>query len=68
MADAVIQIDQASCVLCGQCVPACQEGALELGDDKLILYEEKCKGCGDCVNECPNEALSVAEGVGRAAS
>jgi ferredoxin len=67
MADSVLQIDQGSCVLCGQCVAACQEGALELGDDKLLLDSQKCKGCGDCLSECPNEALSLAEGAGRAA-
>jgi len=67
MADSVVQIDFASCVLCGQCVAACKEEALELGDDKLLLDSGKCKGCGDCVSECPNEALSLAEGAGRAA-
>ena len=68
MADFVVQIDFGACVLCGQCVAACQDEALEMGDDKLILDSAKCKACGDCVGECPNEALSLPEGAGSAAS
>lgn len=58
----IIQIDQEKCDGCGQCVPSCAEGALQIVDGKARLMAEKyCDGLGACLGECPNDALRVIE-------
>lgn len=58
----IIQIDQEKCDGCGQCVPSCAEGALQIVDGKARLMAEKyCDGLGACLGECPNDALGVIE-------
>lgn len=44
------------CIHCGQCVPGCPEGALELVDDKVEWDEKKCVDCGACYKNCPYSA------------
>jgi len=42
------------------CVAECPTGALEKGDDCLIMVdEEACTGCGRCVGACLFGALSI---------
>jgi len=58
----IIQIDEERCDGCGQCVPSCAEGALEIIDGKARLIAERyCDGLGACLGECPNDALHVIE-------
>lgn len=58
----IIQIDEALCNGCGQCVPGCAEGALEVIDGKAKLLAEKyCDGLGACLGECPTGALKIIE-------
>lgn len=58
----IIEIDEELCDGCGQCVPSCAEGAIELIDGKARLVAEKyCDGLGACLGECPNGALRVTE-------
>ena len=58
----IIQIDQEKCDGCGQCVPSCAEGALQIVNGKARLMAEKyCDGLGACLGECPNDALRVIE-------
>jgi len=58
----IIQIDDALCNGCGQCVPSCAEGALEIVDGKARMIAEKyCDGLGACLGECPTGALRVIE-------
>jgi len=58
----IIQIDEELCDGCGQCVPSCAEGAIELVDGKARLVAEKyCDGLGACLGECPNGALTVVD-------
>lgn len=58
----IIEIDQELCDGCGQCVPACAEGAIELRDGKAVLVAEKfCDGLGACLGECPKGALRLVE-------
>lgn len=58
----IIEIDENLCDGCGQCVPACAEGALEIIDGKARLIAEKyCDGLGACLGDCPTGALQVIE-------
>lgn len=58
----MISIDEDLCDGCGQCVPGCEEGALQIIDGKARLVAEKyCDGLGACLGECPTGALKVIE-------
>jgi len=58
----IIEIDDELCDGCGQCVPSCAEGAIQIIDGKARLVAEKyCDGLGACLGECPTGALSVVE-------
>lgn len=56
----IITIDEAKCDGCGNCVPACVEGALQVIDGKARLVKESyCDGLGACLGDCPQGALHV---------
>lgn len=58
----IIEIDEEKCDGCGQCVPGCAEGALQLIDGKARVVADKyCDGLGACMGECPTGALSLIE-------
>ena len=58
----IIEIDEELCNGCGQCVPACEEGAIEIVDGKARLVAEKyCDGLGACLGDCPTGALKIVE-------
>lgn len=58
----IIEIDEELCDGCGQCVPGCAEGALQIVDGKARMVEDKyCDGLGACIGECPNGALRIIE-------
>ena len=58
----IIEIDEELCDGCGQCVPGCAEGALQIVDGKAKMIADKyCDGLGACIGECPNDALKIIE-------
>ena len=58
----IIEIDDELCDGCGQCVPSCEEGALEIIDGKARLVSEiYCDGLGACLGDCPTGALKIIE-------
>ena len=58
----IIEIDEDLCDGCGQCVPSCAEGALQIIDGKARLVAEVyCDGLGACLGECPTGALKIVE-------
>ena len=58
----IITIDEEKCDGCGNCVPACVEGALQVIDGKARLVKESyCDGLGACLGDCPQDALHVTE-------
>lgn len=58
----IIEIDEESCNGCGQCVPSCAEGALEVVDGKArVVRDMYCDGLGACLGECPTGALRIIE-------
>jgi len=60
----IIRIDEDLCTGCGECVPSCAEGAIEIVDGKARVMTEKfCDGLGACLKECPSGALSIEERV-----
>ena len=58
----IIEIDEELCDGCGQCVPACAEGAIQIIDGKArVVSENLCDGLGACLGECPTGALKIVE-------
>ena len=58
----IITIDEDKCDGCGECVPACAEGAIQIIDGKAKLVSEVyCDGLGACLGECPMDAITMEE-------
>jgi len=58
----IIKIDEEKCNGCGECIPNCPEGALQIIDGKARLISDLfCDGLGACIGECPIGAISVEE-------
>lgn len=58
----VISIDEEKCTGCGECIPNCPEGALQVIDGKARLVSDLfCDGLGACVGHCPEGAMTVEE-------
>jgi Pyruvate/2-oxoacid:ferredoxin oxidoreductase delta subunit len=58
----IVEIDETKCDGCGQCVPACAEGAIRLVDGKAKLVADVyCDGLGACLGECPRGAITIVE-------
>ncbi len=56
----IIIIDEDRCDGCGDCVPNCHEGALQIIDGKVRLVSElMCDGLGACLGHCHAGALSI---------
>lgn len=56
----IVRIDEEKCNGCGLCVPACEEGAIQIIDGKARLIEERlCDGLGNCLGECPQGAITI---------
>lgn len=58
----IVQIDEDKCNGCGNCIPNCHEGALQIIDGKAVLVSElMCDGLGACLGHCPEGALTIEE-------
>jgi ferredoxin len=58
----IVRIDEAKCDGCGECIPACAEGAISLVGGKARLSADAlCDGLGACLGECPRGAITVEE-------
>ncbi|RNC70648.1 MAG: 4Fe-4S ferredoxin [Desulfuromonadales bacterium] len=58
----IVQIDEERCNGCGDCVPACAEGAITIVDGKAVLAADNlCDGLGACLGECPQDAIRIIE-------
>ena len=58
----IVKIDEDKCNGCGECVPACAEGAIEIIDGKAKLVSEiYCDGLGACLGHCPQDAITIEQ-------
>lgn len=58
----VVLIDEELCNGCGQCVPACHEGALQIVNGKARLVADRlCDGLGACLGHCPRGAIRIEQ-------
>ncbi len=56
----IIHIDEGLCDGCGECIPNCHEGALQLIDGKARLVSDlMCDGLGACIGHCPQGAITM---------
>ena len=58
----IIEIDEALCDGCGQCVPNCAEGSIQIINGKAkVVADNLCDGLGACLGHCPQGALKIVE-------
>jgi NAD-dependent dihydropyrimidine dehydrogenase PreA subunit len=58
----IVQIDESKCDGCGQCIPSCAEGAIQLVNGKARLVGDVlCDGLGACLGDCPQGAITIIE-------
>jgi NAD-dependent dihydropyrimidine dehydrogenase PreA subunit len=58
----IIRIDEDKCDGCGDCIPNCPEGAIQLINGKARLVGDLlCDGLGACLGHCPRDAIAVEE-------
>jgi NAD-dependent dihydropyrimidine dehydrogenase PreA subunit len=58
----IVEFDEELCDGCGQCIPACAEGAIQIINGKARLVSESyCDGLGACLKECPQGAIRIIE-------
>ncbi len=56
----MVKIDRDLCNGCGECIPNCHEGALQMIDGKATLVSElMCDGLGACLGHCPVGAITI---------
>ena len=60
MKRSIIKIDEETCTGCGDCIPNCPEGALQIIDGKArMLSDIFCDGLGACIGFCPVNAITI---------
>lgn len=58
----IVKINEELCNGCGQCIPNCHEGAIQMIDGKARLISDLfCDGLGNCLGHCPVAAITIEE-------
>ena len=62
-AESTAMIGHSECTGCGECLQACQFGAIGYSEagDKAAIDLQRCFGCGVCRNFCPVGAIRLVE-------
>jgi predicted aldo/keto reductase-like oxidoreductase len=47
------------CKGCGNCLDACEQGAITMVDEKAYIEHSKCVLCGYCRKECPHSMIRI---------
>jgi NAD-dependent dihydropyrimidine dehydrogenase PreA subunit len=56
----IVKIDENKCNGCGDCVPGCAEGAIQIINGKAKLVADNlCDGLGACLGHCPMGAITI---------
>ncbi len=67
MQPSVARIDEALCVGCARCLPACPVDAI-IGSRNFThtIIHEECVGCGLCLPPCPVDCITIEPRFGEA--
>jgi len=58
----IAEINEELCNGCGQCIPNCAEGALQIVNGKARLVKDSfCDGLGACLGHCSKGAITIME-------
>ena len=55
------QINEETCIQCGQCHSACQQGAIDMVDKKYSVNKIRCIGCKRCIDNCPTNSIQLIQ-------
>jgi pyruvate formate lyase activating enzyme len=47
------------CLVCGDCIRACPEHALDISAGQIVRERSKCIACGKCAEACPSGAMEM---------
>lgn len=58
----IVEFDESRCDGCGDCIPSCAEGAIQLVNGKARLVGDLlCDGLGACLGDCDKGAIRIVE-------
>ena len=59
----IAEIDQASCIDCGDCQSVCRFDAINHINGLYVVDPIACDGCAACVYQCPSESITMHEQI-----
>ncbi|HEY4612552.1 MAG TPA: glycyl-radical enzyme activating protein [Bacteroidota bacterium] len=56
---AEIAFIESRCILCGECLDACPEGAVQKDGERYVIADDRCIRCGTCIETCYADARQL---------